>query len=134
MKYFPLPLKVLVIPNSHEFQHSAEVENFPFWCIFIWHPDLRVCHISAEDSQTYFCIHKSHELKHSAEVENFSHWWLFLTSAPTSVPNSGPPRQSDNFSTLVKNYPLKKIKKRKFQKPMKITWIGTLCKGEKFST
>ena len=80
-------------------------------------------------------------MEHSAEVEifpllveNFPLWWIFFSATrPSRLPNLSPKMQSGNFSTLVENFPLSKsCKKKNFF--CRIAWIGTFCRGRKFST
>ena len=78
---------------------------------------------------------------HSAEVENFPfllekfHFSgkFFHSSGLPSVPKFSPNEEIGKFSTLVENFPLPKIcKKKNFF--CRIAWIGTFCRGRKFST
>merc|ERR1712030_114891 len=58
-------------------------------------------------------ISKSHELEHSAEVENFPLWRIFFSaSRPSRLPNCIPDGRCRNFSTLVENFPPRKISKK----------------------
>ena len=71
----------------------------------------------------------------------FHFWWkifhfgefFFSATRPSRLPNLSPKMQSGNFSTLVENFPLSKsCKKKNFF--CRIAWIGTFCRGRKFST
>ena len=71
----------------------------------------------------------------------FHFWWkifhfgeiFFSASRPSRLPNCIPEGRCGNFSTLVENFPLRKISKKK-NFYSKITWIGTFCRGGNFST
>ena len=71
----------------------------------------------------------------------FHFWWkifhfgeiFFSASGPSRLPNCIPEGRCGNFSTLVENFPLRKISKKK-NFYSKITWIGTFCRGGNFST
>ena len=59
--------------------------------------------------------------------------FFFHSSGLPSVPKFSPNEEIGKFSTLVENSPLPKIcKKKNFF--CRIAWIGTFCRGRKFST
>ena len=53
---------------------------------------------------------------------------LFSASGPSSVPEIIPDKESEHFYNTVENFPHPK------KNYSKITWIGTFCRGGKFST
>ena len=121
------------------------------------HLDLRVCQISSPKEKLEFfplwwkifhlqkCAPKKKFFLQNCMNWNilqrwkiFQFWWkifhfgeiLFSASRPSRLPNFIPNWEIGNFSTLVENFPLSKIcKKKNF---CRIAWIGTFCRGNFF--